>query len=235
MNSLYSRILGITDEFSEGCGGGSCSPSDDYEACKEDDGIDDTFPMGDDEDISDDDIDDFDGLSDTAPVDAVDDSDLTPDEEMEADKYMSVMGTSVLVQSELSDDEKQKFAESARDIRIALNEGLISESVADQLMNSANDLYTEGKYSKPTMIRLDKKDKLKQLYSIAIYAVARSKNDPDFQKLTILNQKRRALKHRLAQKYDGPAKQRMKVYFRRLSQSKSAPLKKLVNAVTPGK
>lgn len=205
----------------------------------------DNFPMGDDLDDGDDDPFDFDDeVEDMSPAalagtaTAIDDDtinrvvgpenpqELSPEEEMQADDMMSVAATSVVVNNELNSDEKKDFIESEREIQIAMNEGFLMESDVQDIAESA-DLVMENSYNKKMIVRLDKNAKLKQLYAIGINVSAAAHHDPDYYKLKKINRMRKLIKARLRKKYHSEALKRMKIYFKRLTGSKSKTLSKI--------
>ena len=148
---------------------------------------------------------------------------LTADEEREADDLMSLAGTTELLRSELSADEREKFFESATETQIAVFEGLLLES--DVSNASSNDeVVTEAKLYNKTTVRFSKEDRKAQLYAVALNVSARAHNDPDFVKLQRVQKVRRILKRRIQKKYHSEALRRMKVYFNRLKSSKSSVL-----------
>ena len=219
---------------------------DDFFGDDEDDPFDmDDFPVGDDLDDGDDDPFDFDDeVEDMSPAalagtaTAIDDDtinrvvgpenpqELSPEEEMQADDMMSVAATSVVVNNELNSDEKKDFIESEREIQIAMNEGFLMESDVQEIAESA-DLVMENSYNKKMIVRLDKNAKLKQLYAIGINVSAAAHHDPDYYKLKKINRMRKLIKARLRKKYHSEALKRMKIYFKRLTGSKSKTLSKI--------
>ena len=190
-------------------------------------------------DISDNDLDDIDNMSDEelAELDSellndqydsfADDEEevtLTPAEQEEADDMMGIAATTVLVNDELNKDEKKKFIESAVDVKAAINEGLLLESDINEMACSLG-LVTEGNnYNKKMIIRLDKQAKQKQLYAIAVNVSAAANNDPQYRQLKKLNRMRRILRAKLDRKYHTEAVRRMRVYYKRLISSRSTPL-----------
>lgn len=174
-----------------------------------------------DAELSADTVSEIDDDSDTAQVT------LSPNEEKDADDMMSVAATTVLINDEMNGDEKKKFIESTADVQAAINEGLLMESDANELAE-AYSVMTEGThYNNKMIIRLSKEAKLKQLFAIGVNASASAHNDPDYRKLQKVNKMKKILKQRLAKKYHSEAKKRMKIYFKRLTSSKSNPLKEL--------
>lgn len=155
--------------------------------------------------------------------------DLTPEEEREADDMMSVAATTVLINDELSATERASFLESKTDVECAINEGLLLESDINMLAADLGlDLMTEGKnYNKPTLIRLDKESKMKQLYAIALNVTARAHQDPDYKKYKKILRMKKLYKKKFEKKYHAEAMKRMKVYYKRLTSSKSGVLSSL--------
>ena len=205
------------------------------------------------DDLDDDDEDEFDleGLSDAelAALDAdlggdtiyiianADDAEkveLDPNEEREADDMMGVAATAVLINDEMSSDEKKELAESTRDVQIAINEGLLLESDIDTMLESVSmdEIFTEGRYDKKMLIRLDKNAKMKQLFSLGVNVSASAHRDPDYIKYKKVLRMRKILKARLTKKYHAEAMKRMKIYFKRLNNSKSNILSKLAKKVS---
>ena len=191
----------------------------------EDDDDDDDFDYADDLtdaelDALDDDIED-DNISAVLPDEP--EERLSADEEQQADDMMGVAATSMLVNNELSAQEKAEFVESERDCQIAINEGLLLESEINEIAESVG-LVTEKNYNKKMLIRLDKDAKMKQLYALGVNISAAAHNDPDYHKLKKINRVRKTLRAKLRKKYHAEALKRMKIYFKRLRSSKSGPL-----------
>ena len=230
------------DTTDEACGDDDteCEYGDDFEDDLEDpEGdvasvIDDE--LDDDEDEDELDVDDLSGeeldalddeLTDDYVDDLVGDQDeitLSPEEEMEADDMMSTAATTIVVNDELNAQEKAEFLESAEQLQIAVNEGLLLESDINDMMYDLG-MVTEGqKYNKKMLIRLDKKSKMKQLYSLAVNVSACAHHDPDFIKLKKVLRVRKQLRAKLRKKYHAEAMKRMKVYYKRLTSSKSSVL-----------
>ena len=224
------------DTTDEACGDDTeCEYGDDFEDDLEDpEGdvasvIDDE--LEDDEDDDELDVDDLsseeldeldDELTDDYVDDLVGDQDeitLSPEEEMEADDMMSTAATTIVVNDELNAQEKAEFLESAEQLQIAVNEGLLLESDINDMMYDLG-MVTEGhKYNKKMLIRLDKKSKMKQLYSLAVNVSACAHHDPDFIKLKKVLRVRKQLRAKLRKKYHAEAMKRMKVYYKRLTSS----------------
>ena len=223
----------------EGCcrGGKGCGVD-----CEDADPVD-TAQVVTDSDDDDDDDDNFDPdemsdeelaaldaeLSDDEADALIDDEDndeveLSPEEEQEADDMMGVAATTVLIKDEMNKDEQKKFIESEEAVRAAINEGLLLESDVNDLAADLG-LFTEKKnYNKKMIIRLDKEAKQKQLFALAVNVSAAAHNDPDYRKLKKVNRMRKILRAKLVRKYKAEATKRMKVYYKKLTTSKSGPL-----------
>ena len=150
--------------------------------------------------------------------------DLSPDEEMEADDMMSMAATSMLVNDELSAQEKAEFVQNEGEI--AIEEGFMTDADVNQLALEAG-LVEEAKYTNRMIIRLDAESKKKQLYALALNVCAASKHDPDYMKLKKVMKMRKILRAKLERKYHAEATKRMKVYFARLRHSKAGMLSKI--------
>lgn len=190
-------------------------------------------------DVSDDDIDDIDDMSDEelAALDSEllddqynafagdeDEVTLTPAEQEEADDMMGIAATTVLVNDELNKDEKKKFIESTSDVKAAINEGLLLESDINEMAATLGLVTENNNYNKKMIIRLDREAKQKQLYAIAVNVSAAAHNDPQYRQLKKLNRMRKILRAKLDKKYHSEATRRMRVYYKRLVSSNSAPL-----------
>ncbi len=173
------------------------------------------------EELRDSDLDDV--VGDVEPVE------LSAEEEREADDLMCLAGTTELIKSELSADEREEFLESARETQIAVFEGFLLESDVLQTSDNAEDdeVMTEAKLYNKTTIRFSKEDRKAQLYAVALNVSARAHNDPDYIKLQRVQKIRRILKRKIQKKYHAEAVRRMKVYFNRLKSSKSSVLSNL--------
>lgn len=175
-----------------------------------------------------------DTINNIADADDAEKVELDPNEEREADDMMGVAATAVLINDEMSSDEKKELAESTRDVQIAINEGLLLESDIDTMLESVsmNEIFTEGRYDKKMLIRLDKNAKMKQLFSLGVNVSASAHRDPDYIKYKKVLRMRKILKARLTKKYHAEAMKRMKIYFKRLNNSKSNILSKLAKKVS---
>ena len=214
----------------EECGPNGCAPG---EEC----GDSDAAAIA--SDVSDDDIDDIDDMSDEelAALDSEllddqynafagdeDEVTLTPAEQEEADDMMGIAATTVLVNDELNKDEKKKFIESTSDVKAAINEGLLLESDINEMAATLGLVTENNNYNKKMIIRLDREAKQKQLYAIAVNVSAAAHNDPQYRQLKKLNRMRKILRAKLDRKYHSEATRRMRVYYKRLVSSNSAPL-----------
>lgn len=166
--------------------------------------------------------------------DAIDDIDdepqpLTPSQDADADDMMAVAATSQLLQTELNDDERAAITESAEALQCLVDEGFILESDAFNILYGCDeDIITEKAwYSNKQRIQLGKEARMKQLWSVAVFAEARARNDADYRKLQKVYKMRNILRARLEKKYDAPAKKRVRTYIQRLRDSKSGVLNKI--------
>ena len=150
--------------------------------------------------------------------------DLDPEEEKVADDLMAVSATTELINNELNAEERAQFYESARDTQIAVYEGFLLESDIQDGREIDDDLFTESKMWRKTMVRFSKDDRKKQLYSVAVNVSARAHNDPLYFKYQKILKARKLYKRKLEKKYHAEAIKRMKVYFNRLKNSKSSVL-----------
>lgn len=149
---------------------------------------------------------------------------LTPEEEREADDTMALVATSMIVNDELNGDEKEKFITDEGEV--AVKEGFVSET--DLLIMSKDlGLVKEGAYNKKMIIRLDKESRMKQLFALGVRVSASAKNDPDYIKYKKILRMKKIYQKKLEKKYKTEAIKRMKVWWKRLSTSKSSTLKKI--------
>lgn len=157
---------------------------------------------------------------------------LSPEEEEEADDFMSVAATNTLIQSEMNTEEKVAFAESATDVQIAINEGLMTEADAQALLSLKDELHDaelvqEAVYNGKTKVKMNIADRIKQLFWVGVYSSARAHKDPEYVKLQKVFALKRKYKSSLARKYRSEANKKVKVYVQRLRSSKSPVLNKL--------
>ena len=191
----------------------------------------DDFDEYDDEELADLDR-ELSGDLDDAYSDEENEEELSSDAEMEADDMMSMAATTLLVNDELNADEKRDFVENEADI--AMREGFMTDADVNMIIESYSDnddYFSEAKYNKPMMIRLDAESKKKQLYALAINVCAAANNDSDYRKLKKVLRLRKILRAKLDKKYHGQAVKRMKVYFNRLRKSKSPVLSNIAKKV----
>lgn len=150
--------------------------------------------------------------------------DLDPEEEKVADDLMSVSATTELLKNELNAEERAQFYESVRDTQIAVYEGFLLESDIEDGRDIDDDLFTEAKMWRKTMVRFSRDDRKKQLYSVAVNVSARAHNDPLYFKYQKILKARKLYKRKLEKKYHNEAIKRMRIYFNRLKNSKSSVL-----------
>ena len=225
----------------EGCSGAKCEGDDDDDLDLDD--IEDDVDDEDNDDLDDDDLlnldkelrdDDNTEIDDDEDEDDDDEDevDLTPDEELKADDMMSLAATTMLINDELNDDEKKEFAESDNDMRIAVNEGFMTESDVNDLRAVVSDVYTEGKnYNKKMIIRLDKDAKMKQLRALGIRVSAAAHRDSDYMMYKKATRIKRAKWKKLEKKYGREGEKRAKIYFNRLRNSKSNVLSSVAKKI----
>lgn len=228
------------DSTEKECGPNGCNPGEEgCSSCSTNNECGDSDVTDIASDVSDEDIDAIDDMSDEElaaldselsddQYDSFSDNDeevtLTPAEQDEADDMMSLAATTVLVNDELNKDEKKKFIESTSDVKAAINEGLLLESDINDMAASLGLITESNNYNKKMIIRLDKAAKQKQLYAIAVNVSAAAHNDPQYRQLKKLNRMRKIIRAKLDKKYHNEAIRRMKVYYKRLISSNSAPL-----------
>lgn len=190
------------DMETEGCDGNMCE-DDDFDDDFENDISD--FDDGDEE--TDPELSILDNDSDDDVDDRDDDQveDLGPDEEQKVADTLDVVATPLLLAQEFSLDDLEEFTESL-DCDVAIEEGYLTER---------------------TIVKFDKKAKLARAYEIALFKIARSHNDRDYNKLETVWRMERKLKARLRQKYHMAAMKQAREYVQRLRKSKSKTLSKL--------
>ena len=216
--------------------------SDDYDNTSDDVGTDDISDLSSIDDVDnldDDDLAELDRelsgeLDDEINGADDDEEELDSDAEMEADDMMSMAATTLLVNDELNSDEKRDFVENEADT--AIREGFMTDADVNMIIESYSEdddnYFSEAKYNKPMMIRLDAESKKKQLYALAINVCAAANNDADYRKLKKLMKFRKVLRAKLDRKYHTQAVKRMKIYFNRLRKSKSPVLNKIADKVS---
>lgn len=122
---------------------------------------------------------------------------------------MAYIGEAILREG-LTEDELKAFTESRVDTDIAREENIVMEK---------------------TIVRLDKKARLSHAQKIAVFTIAREKNDPKFKKLITIWRMERQLENYLFKKYGNQALARAKKTVSAASRSKSAMVKKAANKV----
>lgn len=138
------------------------------------------------------------------------DNHLTPEQEQEVDDAIVAVATPILLQAELSEDEIHEFVEGL-DSDVAIAEGVLTEK---------------------TIVRFDKKARLSQLYEVAVYAIARAKNDRLYKKLDKVYAMERLLKAKLRKKYNAQAQKKAKEYLAKMKQSKSGIIAKIASKIS---
>lgn len=114
------------------------------------------------------------------------------------------------IMNELSTDELSMFLENTTEVDAALSEGVLLER---------------------TIVRLDKKAKLSKARKMAIFMIAKEKNDPNFKKLLTVWKMERYLEAVLEKKYGNEASRRAKKFVNRRKDKKevSSMMQKAVN------
>lgn len=107
--------------------------------------------------------------------------------------------------ADLSDEEISMFLESESEQEAARDENVLLER---------------------TIVRLDKHAKLSKARKMAIFTVAKEKNDPDFKKLLKVWEMERFLEAKLEKKYGNEGTRRAKKSVAKAANSKSKTVKK---------
>lgn len=110
----------------------------------------------------------------------------------------------------LTDDELSAFLESQSEVSSAINDNILMEK---------------------TIIRLDKKAKLSKAHKMAIFTIAKEKNDPKYKKLVTVWKMERFLEAYLTKKYGNQALRRAKESMKKSANSSSAMVQKAANNV----
>ena len=152
---------------------------------------------------------------------------LTPSEEMDADDMMSVAATSELIRDELNADEKENFLKTESEVRTAIAEGFLTEADVNELAMEEGLVNVNEAYTNKMIIRLSRDAKKKQLYALALNVCAAAHHDPDYVKYKKAMRLKKLYRAKFERKYRAEATKRMKIYFQRLSSSKSTVLSNL--------
>lgn len=217
------------DEYGDECGKGCEDCKEDTELDEDDiDDIADELEDIDMDDLTDEELSQMEDELEDQEIDNLvgepEQVDLDPEEEKVADDLMSVSATTELLKNELNAEERAQFYESARDTQIAVYEGFLLESDIEDGRDIDDDLFTEAKMWRKTMVRFSRDDRKKQLYSVAVNVSARAHNDPLYFKYQKILKARKLYKRKLEKKYHNEAIKRMRIYFNRLKNSKSSVL-----------
>lgn len=105
---------------------------------------------------------------------------------------------------------------SDADIDAFLNDGLETSAVEQ-----------EGILTERSIVRLDKKAKLSQMQKVAVFTIAKEKNDPLMKKLVTVWRLERSLEEKLLRKYGNEGARRAKVSMRKQGKSKSKLMQKV--------
>ena len=139
-----------------------------------------------------------------------DNENLTPEQDQEVDDAIVAVATPILLQAELSEDEMQEFVEGL-DSDVAVAEGVLTEK---------------------TVVRFDKKARLAQLYEVAVYAIARAKQDRLYKKLDKVYAMERLLKAKLRKKYNAQAQKKAREYLAKMKKSRSGIIAKIAAKIS---
>ena len=189
--------------------------------------------------VNDDDIDLSDDVTEEE-LDAVDnvtgdDEELTPEEDIEADRIINLAATPIILKSELGSDILQEFCNS-EEYATAVDEGFLEDATLDMLLESVGDLfedeyYTEAKFFSKNKVQFTKEARMNQLFEVCVQAVARAKKDPLYFKLAKVQKLRRNLKAQLRVKYRAQAMKKAKEYLARLKKSRSGVIANMANKI----
>lgn len=181
------------------------------------------------DDVTEDELDEVDSVTSDA------DAELTPEEDIEADRIIDLAATPIILRNELSTESVREFCES-EEFQIACDEGLLEESTMDTLLESMGDLFndevfTEAKFFSKNKVQFTKEARMNQLFEVCVQAVARAKKDPLYFKLAKVQKLRRNLKAQLRVKYRAAAMKKAKEYLARLRKSRSNVIANMANKV----
>lgn len=194
-----------------------------------DDDDDDEYEMDDDEDEDEDDDDEEGGkyrmptsVDDPTPAEPVD-----AEDDAEADHAMNLAATPMLLQEELTEADCGKMCESG-EMDILVDEGFMME--ADIGLLGYEDDFMEGVFApEGRPFKMTKKARFQQLYALSLQIEARAHHDPFYPKMQKAYKIERTIKKGWEKRYGALAKRRALRYLKRLSQSKSPTVKKIVN------
>jgi hypothetical protein len=115
---------------------------------------------------------------------------------------------------------------SALMMEAAMMDIMSSEEIEEFVSNPSDTAkaVTESVLLERSIVRLDKKAKLENLYKTAIFTIAKEKNDRDFAKLVKVWKSERFLEAKLEKKYGRQAMQRAKEAMRNKKKSGSSPV-----------
>lgn len=136
---------------------------------------------------------------------------LTEEEEQNIDERIKRVATPLLIQDELSDDEEVNMFKESVDTDVAMDEGYFTER---------------------TIVRFDKRARRSQLKKVAVFAIAKEKNDVLYRKLVTIWKLERKLEAMLCKKYNTQAEAKVKKYIADAKKSKSSIVKKAINKIT---
>ena len=109
---------------------------------------------------------------------------------------------------EFSNEEIETLTENTYDLGKAINEDILVER---------------------SIVRLDKEAKKNRAFKMAVFQVAKEKNDRDFKKLMTLWKLERFLEEKLTKRYFAQAKQLAKETMKKAKNTKSKSIAKIVN------
>lgn len=127
----------------------------------------------------------------------------------ESDTAMTPEDQSMIMEAimmeNMSIDEMEAFLESSYDINSAINDDVLTER---------------------TIVRLDKNARISQAQKMAVFTIAKEKNDPKFKKLLTVWRMERFLESELFKKYGNEGLRRAKKTVNNASKAKSNIIKK---------
>lgn len=133
---------------------------------------------------------------------------VTENSELTLEDQSLIMEAAIL--DTLTDEEIESFLENHQEVTAAIDGDVLTEK---------------------TIVRLDKKAKLSHAQTMAVFAIAKEKNDPKLKKLITIWRLERALEQDLMRKYGSEGMRRAKQAMNAPAKSKSSMMRKVAKNV----
>ena len=143
--------------------------------------------------------------------------------------------TGVVTENALLGSDDEITTESSQLILEAAIQEFATPDELKEILEShstVNDLLEMDAVSEKTLVRLDKNARISQTQKMAMFTIARERNDPDFKKLLTVWRMERNLETKLHRKYGNEAMRRAKVIVQKNYKQRGNAFVKITDKAT---